>query len=163
VRIHTHMARSACFSACIVLVLSFVASLILAVFQGGFISSPVSDRSVSAFSSMSAMQLTYPEPDVLQSDKHTATVIMLHGLGDTSAGWSPVGLQLRGQLPHIKWIFPTAPTVQFLLVSDLLYDPVCSCVMLRYPASAKLHTTAQCTMCAETHHLQWWHEDAGLV
>jgi hypothetical protein len=36
---------------------------------------------------------------------------MMHGLGDTAAGWLPVGQELKGQLPHVKWILPTAPTV----------------------------------------------------
>ena len=64
------------------------------------------------------MGLTYPAPDVINADSHTATVIMLHGLGDTSAGWSPVGMQLKSQLPHVKWIFPTAPTVTLPLSFD---------------------------------------------
>lgn len=40
--------------------------------------------------------------------RHTGSVILLHGLGDTGEGWAPVGPQLR--LPHIKFIYPTAPT-----------------------------------------------------
>jgi predicted esterase len=40
--------------------------------------------------------------------KHTATVVILHGLGDTGNGWAPVAQQLA--LPHVKWVFPTAPT-----------------------------------------------------
>lgn len=40
---------------------------------------------------------------------HSATVIMLHGLGDTGSGWKPVASQLQlGS--HIKWMFPSAPT-----------------------------------------------------
>lgn len=39
---------------------------------------------------------------------HEATVIMLHGLGDTGDGWAAVAPQMR--LENIKWIFPTAPT-----------------------------------------------------
>ncbi|KAF8981585.1 hypothetical protein BGZ46_002567 [Entomortierella lignicola] len=41
--------------------------------------------------------------------KHTATVIILHGLGDTGAGWIPVGEQLGPLMPHVKFIFPTGP------------------------------------------------------
>jgi lysophospholipase-1 len=33
---------------------------------------------------------------------------MLHGLGDTGSGWSSVAPELA--LPHVKWVFPTAPT-----------------------------------------------------
>jgi hypothetical protein len=59
------------------------------------------------------MKLHYPKPHVIQSkEKCTAAVIMLHGLGDTAAGWSPVGEQLRHVLPHVKWIFPNAPEVR---------------------------------------------------
>jgi predicted esterase len=39
---------------------------------------------------------------------HTATVIMLHGLGDTGNGWAPVAPELN--LAHVRWVFPTAPT-----------------------------------------------------
>ncbi len=41
---------------------------------------------------------------------HSATVIFLHGLGDTGNGWAPVGKQL--DIPHVKFLFPTAPTRQ---------------------------------------------------
>lgn len=40
---------------------------------------------------------------------HTATVIFLHGLGDTGRGWEPVAHQLARLLPHIKFILPNAP------------------------------------------------------
>lgn len=40
--------------------------------------------------------------------RHTGTVIMLHGLGDTGNGWSPVAPELG--MDHIRWVFPTAPT-----------------------------------------------------
>lgn len=39
---------------------------------------------------------------------HTATVIFLHGLGDSGAGWEPVAQMLAPQLPHVKWILPNA-------------------------------------------------------
>ncbi|KAF8504225.1 Phospholipase/carboxylesterase/thioesterase [Gautieria morchelliformis] len=43
--------------------------------------------------------------------KHTATVIFLHGLGDSGAGWQPVAqmLQQDPALGHIKWVLPHAP------------------------------------------------------
>ncbi|CAK0784199.1 hypothetical protein CVIRNUC_007403 [Coccomyxa viridis] len=41
------------------------------------------------------------------STTHTATIIFLHGLGDTGAGISSVAQALR--LPHILFKFPTAP------------------------------------------------------
>jgi predicted esterase len=44
--------------------------------------------------------------------KHTATVIFLHGLGDSGAGWSDVGKMFNRTHPHIKWIFPHAPAIK---------------------------------------------------
>ncbi|GJJ07254.1 hypothetical protein Clacol_001454 [Clathrus columnatus] len=43
--------------------------------------------------------------------QHTATVIFMHGLGDTGAGWEPVAnmLQRDPNLGHIKWVLPHAP------------------------------------------------------
>jgi lysophospholipase II len=34
----------------------------------------------------------------------------MHGLGDTSAGWESTADMLADQLPHVKFIVPTAPT-----------------------------------------------------
>ncbi|KAG8197323.1 hypothetical protein JTE90_013450 [Oedothorax gibbosus] len=42
------------------------------------------------------------------ASKHTASVIFLHGLGDTGHGWA-AGFQTN-KLPHVKYICPTAPT-----------------------------------------------------
>lgn len=44
--------------------------------------------------------------------KHTATVIFVHGLGDTGHGWKPVADMFRTDpaLKHIKWILPHSPT-----------------------------------------------------
>eukprot|EP01135_Chromosphaera_perkinsii_P007237 Nk52_evm45s745 gene=Nk52_evmTU45s745 len=41
------------------------------------------------------------------SAKHTATVIFMHGLGDSGNGWSPVMNMLKA--PHVKYICPNAP------------------------------------------------------
>jgi len=41
--------------------------------------------------------------------EHTATVIILHGLGDTGHGWKAAASQLRVG-PHVQFLFPTAPT-----------------------------------------------------
>eukprot|EP01024_Parvocaulis_polyphysoides_P050415 TRINITY_DN49077_c0_g4_i3.p1 TRINITY_DN49077_c0_g4~~TRINITY_DN49077_c0_g4_i3.p1 ORF type:complete len:234 (-),score=24.13 TRINITY_DN49077_c0_g4_i3:285-893(-) len=35
---------------------------------------------------------------------------MLHGLGDTGDGWKDISYLFAEQLPHVKFIFPTAPT-----------------------------------------------------
>lgn len=53
-------------------------------------------------------QLYVVEPPGAQ---HDATVIWLHGLGDTGMGWADVGPQLQQRLQKAKFIFPTAPTV----------------------------------------------------
>ena len=47
--------------------------------------------------------------------KHTATVILSHGLGDTADGWTDAAGEMARQLPHIKWILPTAPTAPVTL------------------------------------------------
>jgi hypothetical protein len=46
--------------------------------------------------------------------KHSATVIVLHGLGDTGEGWSFFPSQLRGDFNHVKFMFPHAPSVRQL-------------------------------------------------
>lgn len=45
--------------------------------------------------------------------KHTATVIFVHGLGDSGHGWKPVADMFKTEpsLRHIKWILPHAPTI----------------------------------------------------
>jgi len=44
------------------------------------------------------------------SPRHTASVILCHGLGDTAEGWVDPARYLSNQLPHVKFILPTAPT-----------------------------------------------------
>jgi len=50
--------------------------------------------------------------------KHTATVIMAHGLGDSGAGW--VGLaenwRRRQKFEEVKFIFPNAPAIPITVV-----------------------------------------------
>ncbi|KAJ8120241.1 hypothetical protein ONZ43_g3001 [Nemania bipapillata] len=45
------------------------------------------------------------------SAKHTATVIFLHGLGDTGFGWAGAveSWIRRGKLNEVKWVLPHAP------------------------------------------------------
>ncbi|CAK5275264.1 unnamed protein product [Mycena citricolor] len=43
--------------------------------------------------------------------KHTATVIFVHGLGDSGNGWKPVADMLKSQLPQVKWILPHSPSM----------------------------------------------------
>eukprot|EP01083_Nonionella_stella_P032290 88376_1 len=55
-------------------------------------------------------KLVYPKPIVIDaSEKHTATVIWMHGLGDTGKGWYSYMLSFSKSLPYIKFILPTAP------------------------------------------------------
>ncbi|KRZ45474.1 Acyl-protein thioesterase 1, partial [Trichinella pseudospiralis] len=49
---------------------------------------------------------------------HTASVIFLHGLGDTGFGWSPL-FQKQFQFPHIKFICPHAPIMPVSLNSGM--------------------------------------------
>ncbi|KAK7470259.1 hypothetical protein VKT23_001693 [Stygiomarasmius scandens] len=44
--------------------------------------------------------------------KHTATVIFVHGLGDSGHGFRPIADMFRADsgISHIKWIFPHAPS-----------------------------------------------------
>ncbi|KAH9948745.1 Phospholipase/carboxylesterase/thioesterase [Amylocystis lapponica] len=46
--------------------------------------------------------------------KHTATVIFVHGLGDSGNGWKPVADMLKANtaLSHVKWVLPHAPTMR---------------------------------------------------
>ncbi|KAJ1864820.1 hypothetical protein LPJ57_006129, partial [Coemansia sp. RSA 486] len=40
---------------------------------------------------------------------HTASVIFIHGLGDSGYGWKPVAEMLSPSLPHVKFVLPNAP------------------------------------------------------
>lgn len=44
------------------------------------------------------------------SNRHTATVLLMHGLGDTAAGWQEPCQWLAQRLPHVRFVLPTAPT-----------------------------------------------------
>ena len=60
---------------------------------------------------MQTQSWQYPTPLSFPSKtKHTATVIILHGLGDTAHGWADFAPMLQQQLPYVKFVFPTAPT-----------------------------------------------------
>jgi predicted esterase len=51
--------------------------------------------------------------------RHTATVIMAHGLGDTGAGWVTLAenWRRRQKFEEVKFIFPNAPTIPITVVS----------------------------------------------
>jgi predicted esterase len=61
------------------------------------------------------------EPIVVEPrGKHTATLIIAHGLGDTGSGWSFLAkhLTLKNKFGHVKFIFPTAPARKITIVRD---------------------------------------------
>jgi len=41
---------------------------------------------------------------------HSALVVIMHGLGDTAAGFEDVAMLWARQMPHVKFVLPTAPT-----------------------------------------------------
>jgi lysophospholipase-2 len=68
--------------------------------------------STKAATNMSSSQtLRYRSPIVIpaRQQPHTATVIVLHGLGDTGDGWAGAAPELAQALPHARFIFPHAP------------------------------------------------------
>ena len=54
---------------------------------------------------------------VSPSGKHTATLIFLHGLGDTGHGWASSLAEVRQS--HVKIVCPTANTIPVTLNSGL--------------------------------------------
>ncbi|WVQ81207.1 acyl-protein thioesterase 1 [Cryptococcus sp. DSM 104549] len=62
---------------------------------------------------MSAASLKHLK--VSPKEAHTATVIFLHGLGDSGQGWLPVAKMLWSSFPHVKWILPHAPSIPISL------------------------------------------------
>lgn len=52
-------------------------------------------------------------PVINATSRHTATVIFLHGLGDTGHGWSQMFGAIRA--PHIKYVCPTAKAIPVTL------------------------------------------------
>ncbi|RKP27603.1 Phospholipase/carboxylesterase/thioesterase [Syncephalis pseudoplumigaleata] len=60
------------------------------------------------------------------TQKHTATVFFMHGLGDSGAGWAPVTENLAQYMPHVKFVLPNAParpvTLNFGMSMPAWYD-----------------------------------------
>merc|ERR1712045_611452 len=62
---------------------------------------------ISKLTEKAPAQTKMPDPVVVSaSAKHTATLIFLHGLGDTGHGWATTIAAIRP--PHVKVICPTA-------------------------------------------------------
>ncbi|KAJ1679413.1 hypothetical protein EV182_002103 [Spiromyces aspiralis] len=54
--------------------------------------------------------LSYSKPYIIKAAQaHTATMIIVHGLGDSGHGWTHVALYLKRYMPHIKFVLPHAP------------------------------------------------------
>lgn len=51
--------------------------------------------------------------------KHSATVIFLHGLGDSGHGWASAveNWRMRSRLNHVKFLLPNAPMIPITCVS----------------------------------------------
>jgi predicted esterase len=53
------------------------------------------------------------------TSRHTATVIFIHGLGDTGRGWAESVEEMkrsRNRLDEVKFILPNAPTIPITMV-----------------------------------------------
>ena len=59
--------------------------------------------------------------------RHTATVIMAHGLGDSGSGWVQLAenWRRRSKFDEVKFIFPNAPTIPITVVRLSLW-PIAS-------------------------------------
>ncbi|XP_058495069.1 acyl-protein thioesterase 1 [Solea solea] len=63
---------------------------------------------------MCGNNMSAPLPAIVPAArKATAAVIFLHGLGDTGHGWAETFANIR--IPHVKYIFPHAPTMPVTL------------------------------------------------
>jgi len=73
--------------------------------------STTSSSTASSSSSVEDKVLVVKNPKV----KDTATVILMHGLGDTARGWEDAAHFISAKLSHVKFILPTAPVVPVTL------------------------------------------------
>jgi hypothetical protein len=50
--------------------------------------------------------------------KHTATLIVAHGLGDSGAGWAFLAEDwiMANKFDYVKFVFPNAPSIPITLV-----------------------------------------------
>lgn len=47
--------------------------------------------------------------------QHSASVILMHGLGDSADGMSDLAEMFTKQMPHLKFILPSAPVMSVTL------------------------------------------------
>ena len=69
---------------------------------------------------MDPVLTTDDEPVVIKAarKKHTASVIFLHGLGDSGNGWKPAFKSIKEK--HIKYVLPNAPSMAVTLNSGFV-------------------------------------------
>jgi len=53
------------------------------------------------------------------ADKHSGTVIFLHGLGDTGFGWEDAMLIVQKELPSVKFVLPRTNLVSYWRTPNL--------------------------------------------
>ena len=75
---------------------------------------------VGALASMSNYTPARPPIVVKPTAPHNSTVIWLHGLGDTGAGWADAASSFAAALPGTKFVFPTAAVRPVTLNGALL-------------------------------------------
>ncbi|CAI5525646.1 unnamed protein product [Closterium sp. Naga37s-1] len=79
----------------------------LTLFRNHYHSSRLVAKAAAAMSPLSGTPAAKTIVLPAKAGKHAATVVWLHGLGDTGYGWSDLCETVN--LPHIKWILPSAP------------------------------------------------------
>uniref|UniRef100_A0A673LIE4 palmitoyl-protein hydrolase n=1 Tax=Sinocyclocheilus rhinocerous TaxID=307959 RepID=A0A673LIE4_9TELE len=72
------------------------------------------------------------------TEKETAVVIFLHGLGDTGHGWADTMTSIR--LPYIKYICPHAPRIPVTLNMKMTMPSCCYMLKFDYVALSIDHT-----------------------
>lgn len=75
-----------------------------------------------------AYQPSRPPLVVPAARQHRSTLVMLHGLGDSGAGWAFLSRALAAaHLPHTEFVFPSAPLVspQWAMHAALLLFLTC--------------------------------------
>lgn len=69
----------------------------------------VAKASSSNMSSTTTYRYRSPIVVPARQQPHTATVVVLHGLGDTGDGWAGSAPELAQALPYARFVFPHAP------------------------------------------------------
>lgn len=91
------------------------------------------------------MSLTYISPLVFPAlARHTATVIFLHGLGDTRDGWSFAveNWRRRQRLDEVKFILPQAPSIPITVNGGMRMPGWYDIVSYLFPHSAQISSEA---------------------